>query len=50
MSGIITAPAFAAVLQETKGNSTMQGFVTAIFEIGKLGPYKQISELVSKLS
>ncbi|KAJ9403145.1 hypothetical protein DTO045G8_9114 [Paecilomyces variotii] len=36
MSGIITAPAFAAVLQETKGNSTMQGFVTAIFEIGCL--------------
>lgn len=36
MSGIITAPPFASVLKETKGNSTMQGFVTAIFEIGKL--------------
>ncbi|KAI0480711.1 general substrate transporter [Xylariaceae sp. FL0804] len=36
MSGIIAAPAFNNVFLATKGNSTMQGFVTAIYEIGCL--------------
>lgn len=36
MSGIITAPAFNKMFPETKDNSTMQGFVTAIYEIGCL--------------
>ena len=36
MSGIITAPEFNAAIPETKGNSTIQGFVTAIYEIGCL--------------
>ena len=36
MSGIITAPAFNDLFPATKGNSTMQGFVTAIYEIGAL--------------
>ncbi|KAL2007029.1 hypothetical protein VTN00DRAFT_8467 [Thermoascus crustaceus] len=36
MSGIITAPAFADVFEETRDNSRMQGLVTAIFEIGCL--------------
>ncbi|KAL8771484.1 MAG: hypothetical protein Q9209_003154 [Squamulea sp. 1 TL-2023] len=36
MSGIITAPAFNELFTATKGNSTMQGFVTAIYEIGCL--------------
>lgn len=36
MSGIITAPAFNNMFPETKDNSTMQGFVTAIYEIGCL--------------
>lgn len=35
MSGIITAPAFADVFEETRDNSRMQGLVTAIFEIGE---------------
>ena len=34
MSGIITAPAFNDLFAATKNNSTMQGFVTAIYEIG----------------
>jgi len=34
MSGIITAPAFNDLFTATKGNSTIQGFVTAIYEIG----------------
>ncbi len=34
MSGIITAPAFNNLFTATKKNSTMQGFVTAIYEIG----------------
>ena len=34
MSGIITAPAFNDLFTATKKNSTMQGFVTAIYEIG----------------
>ncbi len=34
MSGIITAPAFNDIFTATKDNSTMQGFVTAIYEIG----------------
>ena len=34
MSGIITAPAFNDLFTATKENSTMQGFVTAIYEIG----------------
>ena len=36
MSGIITAPAFNDMFHATKDNSTMQGFVTAIYEIGCL--------------
>lgn len=36
MSGIITAPAFSDVFTETKDNPTMQGFVTAIYEVGCL--------------
>jgi MFS family permease len=36
MSGIITAPAFADVFEETRGNSTIQGLVTSIYEIGCL--------------
>ncbi|KAK5658961.1 hypothetical protein OQA88_1779 [Cercophora sp. LCS_1] len=36
MSGIITAPAFNNVFEATRGNSTMQGTVTAIYEIGCL--------------
>ncbi|KAI9818447.1 MAG: hypothetical protein M1827_000506 [Pycnora praestabilis] len=36
MSGIITAPVFNDVFTATKNNSTMQGFVTAIYEIGCL--------------
>ncbi|KAG0636364.1 general substrate transporter [Tuber brumale] len=36
MSGIITSPEFNSAIPETKGNSTMQGFVTAIYEIGCL--------------
>ena len=34
MSGIITAPAFNSLFPSTKDNSTMQGFVVAIYEIG----------------
>lgn len=34
MSGIISAEPFNDVIPETKDNKTMQGFVTAIFEIG----------------
>ena len=34
MSGIITAPAFNKIFTATKDNSTMQAFVTAIYEIG----------------
>ncbi|KAK3897240.1 sugar transporter STL1 [Staphylotrichum tortipilum] len=37
MSGIITAPAFNNVFTATKDNPTMQGLVTAIYEIGCLG-------------
>ena len=36
MSGIITAPPFNNLFTATKDNSTMQGFVTAIYEIGCL--------------
>ncbi|PUU76266.1 general substrate transporter [Tuber borchii] len=36
MSGIITSPEFNSTIPETKDNSTMQGFVTAIYEIGCL--------------
>jgi MFS family permease len=36
MSGIISAPAFADMFPETRNNKTMQGFVTAIYEIGCL--------------
>ncbi|RPB20253.1 general substrate transporter [Terfezia boudieri ATCC MYA-4762] len=36
MSGIITAPEFNAAIPETKDNSTIQGFVTAIYEVGCL--------------
>ncbi|MCJ1465387.1 hypothetical protein MMC07_004005 [Pseudocyphellaria aurata] len=37
MSGIITAPAFNDLFTATKNNSTMQAFVTAIYEIDDLG-------------
>ncbi|KAK3300647.1 general substrate transporter [Chaetomium fimeti] len=36
MSGIITAPAFNHMFKETDDNPTMQGLVTAIYEIGCL--------------
>ena len=36
MSGIITAPAFNNLFTATKDNPTMQGAVTAIYEIGCL--------------
>jgi MFS family permease len=36
MSGIITAEPFADVFIETRDNETMQGLVTAIYEIGCL--------------
>ncbi len=36
MSGIISAPAFADMFPETRNNPTMQGLVTAIYEIGCL--------------
>ena len=39
MSGIITAPAFNDLFTATKENSTMQGFVTAIYEIGTILSY-----------
>jgi hypothetical protein len=35
MSGIIDSKPFAAYFPETKNNSTYQGFVTAIYEIGE---------------
>lgn len=35
MSSIIDAPAFTDVLTELRDNATMQGTVTAIYEIGK---------------
>jgi len=45
MSGIITAPAFNNLFTATKGNSTMQGFVTAIYEIGKWEPILESDSL-----
>jgi MFS family permease len=36
MSGIISAEPFNNYFPETKNNSTWQGFVTAIYEIGCL--------------
>lgn len=36
MSGIIGSNHFANVFEEVRDNSTMQGFVTAIYEIGCL--------------
>jgi MFS family permease len=36
MSGIISADPFANMFEATRDNSTMQGFVTAIYEIGCL--------------
>jgi hypothetical protein len=36
MSSIIDAPDFTDVLTELRGNSTMQGTVTALYEIGRL--------------
>jgi MFS family permease len=36
MSGIIIAPEFNRTIPETHRNPTMQGFVTAIYEIGCL--------------
>lgn len=35
MSGIIDAKPFNNVFKATKNNSTMQGTVTALYEIGK---------------
>ena len=42
MSGIITAPAFNDLFTATKDNSTMQGFVTAIYEIGDKPPRRLV--------
>ncbi len=36
MSGLISAEAFNNVFEETRDNSTMQGLVTAIYELGCL--------------
>ncbi|GAW26920.1 putative sugar transporter [Rosellinia necatrix] len=36
MSGILTAPAFADVFEETRNNSTIQGVVTSIYDLGCL--------------
>jgi MFS family permease len=36
MSGIIAAPAFNNLFTATRDNPSMQGFVTAIYEIGCL--------------
>ena len=36
MSGIISAEPFNTVFPETKDDSTMQGLVTAIYEVGML--------------
>ncbi|KAI1115935.1 general substrate transporter [Nemania sp. NC0429] len=36
MSGILTAPAFADVFEETRDNSTIQGVVTSIYDLGCL--------------
>lgn len=44
MSGIISAPAFNNLFTQTKGDTTWQGFVTAIYEIGcLLGAIFQLS-------
>ena len=45
MSGIITAPAFNDLFTATKENSTMQGFVTAIYEIGTTLPSLNLSNI-----
>ncbi|KAI9738035.1 MAG: hypothetical protein M1818_005463 [Claussenomyces sp. TS43310] len=37
MSGIITDPVFNAYFPETRGNSTVQGITTGIYELGCLG-------------
>ncbi|KAI1823551.1 general substrate transporter [Xylaria intraflava] len=36
MSGILTAPAFADVFEQTRNNSTIQGLVTAVYDLGCL--------------
>ncbi|KAI3343602.1 general substrate transporter [Ustulina deusta] len=36
MSGILTAPAFADVFKETRNNSTIQGLVTSVYDLGCL--------------
>ncbi|KAI0460655.1 general substrate transporter [Xylaria acuta] len=36
MSGILTAPAFADVFEETRNNSTLQGVVTSVYDLGCL--------------
>ncbi|KAI0442035.1 general substrate transporter [Xylaria telfairii] len=36
MSGILTAPAFADVFEETRDNSTLQGVVTSVYDLGCL--------------
>jgi hypothetical protein len=41
MSGIISADPFMNYFPETLHNSTWQGFVTAIYEIGCKDPPKQ---------
>lgn len=35
MSGIITSPVFNNIFPETRDDSTLQGFVTAIYEVGE---------------
>jgi hypothetical protein len=45
MSGIISAKPFNDVFPATRSNSTMQGFVTAIYEVGMLdGPQDAVQE------
>ncbi|KAI0405758.1 general substrate transporter [Xylaria palmicola] len=36
MSGILTAPAFSDVFEETRDNSTIQGVVTSVYDLGCL--------------
>lgn len=36
MSGILTSPAFSDVFEETRNNSTIQGVVTSIYDLGCL--------------
>lgn len=48
MSSIIDAPDFTDILTELRGNATMQGTVTALYEIGK-SLRRLVSVFVSRL-